>query len=300
MPRGNPKTPTLHNWALITKAGKTSRVTAATTRAKAQAEFLKSLRRGALPKGWGIRDQGPVEPARPVIPPAPGPAPRPFRVGDRVRGQRWGGTMAEGVVHAFDNDGDPYLGNPLRDETPLLRKETVVLLESASQPKAEDGQMPPNPFGLPITSLNKAQDGRVLGVAYGEMPEHRLLTTIRMATGIRAMDEPDLAAAVRSIASQVDRHRKERDAARANTARLQERAEAAEAELRDAKENITALGGEVARMAASNSALLCEMQALKNDSHKLADIRAALRIEALGFLTDTRLEDAIQSILDGR
>lgn len=189
-------------------------------------------------------------------------APRPFKAGDRVRGMTGcTGPVMEGVVCRVDDSGDVHFtveGDPTRR---WAKPANLTLVEPAPQPKAEEFK-PGDPVQvvkgcqLPVGTrgiiLGPADDnggfrcrwngGHGILWAHAAQLEHvpqnagpdyqEQLAAIRQATGIPASEQPDLVGAVRSIASQMDRHRHERDEARLEAARNRERAEAAERDAR--------------------------------------------------------------------
>src|SRR5574337_922131 len=107
---------------------------------------------------------------------------RPFKVGDRIEGLRWHrDEPTSGTVTEFAADGDPYIESPYGGA--LLKRHTCRLLEPAPQPKAED---------LPLTFIQKAQDGAVIGKAYGKI-----------------LDDPAKDAEIATLKAEVERLKKE-------------------------------------------------------------------------------------------
>ena len=184
--------PSLRRWSILDRSGKTRGTCTATTKAEARTAFnMRGI--GLTATGWKIVDRGPVKGGETVTNLQAGPIfipkakvesvqakPRPFKVGDRVRWKTGlTGPVMEGVIRRIDDAGGVHF---TVEDDPARR-----WAKPANLTLVETGARWADPKGI--------------------------LAAIRQATGIPASEQPDLVEAVRSIASQMDRHRQERDRA---------------------------------------------------------------------------------------
>lgn len=126
----------LHRWALLDGTGNVRNYLDAQTRPQAVKAACRLIKRGALPKGWGLKKLEPTD-----LVSAPTPEPRAFRVGDRVRGKIGSydqNPIMEGVVDEIDGDGDVHFKVKGDRTRRWAKAKNLTLLEPAPQPKAEE------------------------------------------------------------------------------------------------------------------------------------------------------------------
>lgn len=175
-----------HRYALVDKTGKTRATCLGNgpKDRKGAAAAFKYLRGGRpIPKGWKVVDRGPVEPPKAV--PTPAPAPRPFKVGDRVRGyrsihQEW----VEGTITKITL-GDPVQTYELGFGC-WVKQGTVTLLEPAPEPKA--------PASGPLAPLDP-QAEKLLKEAQESLAAANRKEAEAVRILVKALDERDAALA---------------------------------------------------------------------------------------------------------
>lgn len=175
----------------------------------AQRRARRILKKKALPLGWRLIVDGPAIAALagtptgegraiaaptidlPGIGTAPDPVSNfttPFRVGDRVRRtEESPGCTPAGTLGRVIDTTDAEEGHRIR-------------VKWDDRPAYWMGEDQIEPVREPKAHTEKSAKAR--------------LALVRQATGVPYSDQPDLVAAVRGIASQMDRHRQERDEAR--------------------------------------------------------------------------------------